>query len=219
MAGQAAVDIDALLEHTLPPRNHPRPLSRAARRQVPPIIASWREPGRFKRWAGSPVAAYRIGLMISYLAMMGVGGAAITYGVAVFDRTTPDGWTTVWGIAVILSGLVAAIGSTRAGASTLEGARPQETRVFNRIELTGAIGLFLSLGTLAALFLVLAYGYHFEEDVVRGFAFTALGIQPAIRLIWLLFSPPKTMTQRDITLRLNDPSTGPTPTASAEKNE
>lgn len=210
------VDIDELLSHTLPPRNHPRPRSRAARRQIPPIIASWREPGRFKRWAASPVAAYRIGLMLSYLAMMSVGAAAIAYGVPLFDRTTPDGWTGAWGVVVIISGLVAAIGSIRAGAGVQAGTSPSETRAFNRIELAGAIGLFLALGTLAAMFLILAYGLDYKEDVIRGFAFTALGVQPAIRLVWLMFSPPASMTQRDVTLRLSS-GTGPTPIASAKK--
>lgn len=204
-----AQDLDGLLSQTLPPRNHPKPHTRAARRQTPAIIASWSKSGRIRRWAASPVAAYRLGLMIGYWAMMLVGGSAITFGIPVFDRTTPDGWTPIWGTIVIISGLVAAVGSLRAGTSVEEGKSLKEVKLFNYIEMAGAIGLFLTLGTLAALLLILAYGYGYSEDATRGAAFVALGVQPAVRLLWLLFSPPKSLAQRNTQLRAN---TGPTPT-------
>ncbi|MEO5921707.1 MAG: hypothetical protein ABIQ01_11265 [Pseudolysinimonas sp.] len=180
-----------------------------ARGEVPPLIAQWKRDlasenaNWFTRWTRSQVASYRLELIMSYLAMMFFGATSIAAGIPIFTFTTPLGWTPIWGAFVIAGGLVAAIGALRAG----EEPQTRVVRVFNRVELGGSIVLFLMLGTYAALLLLIGNGAFddarlasgldpvtVQQNLARvavGAALAALGIRPAIRMVWLLFRPGK----------------------------
>lgn len=175
-AAQISREIDKLLEETLP---RPIPLTPPKRMPRKPIRLSLRE------WAGSQVAAYRVGLLLGYLAMIYFGISAFLADVPTFESTTPEGWTPIWSVAVVLGGLVAAFGSLRAGAEPIT----PKVRRFNRIELTGAITLFLTLGTYAALLLILGYVFGDPGRATVGAGFVALGVHPTIRMFWLIFRP------------------------------
>jgi hypothetical protein len=169
-------DIDTLLENTVPrpaPAHAPTPPARK------PFNLSFRE------WASSQVAAYRVGLLLSYLSMMYFGGTSFYAGIPTFQFTTPEGWTPIWATGVVIGGFVGAIGSLKAGAEPLT----KSVRRFNRTELTGAILLFLTLGTYAAILLTVGYGYGDPGRTSIGSGFVALGVAPAIRMIWLIFRP------------------------------
>lgn len=167
-------ELDALLEQTLTrPAKKDRP-------QPPPRAGTW-----FGRWALSQVAAYRFGLILSYIGMIYFGFSAFSAGIPVFDFTAPQGWTPVWSSIVMIGGLVAAIGSLRAGEEPIT---PTIKR-FNRTELVGSILLFLTLGVYAFIMLYLGYGYGELSRQAIGAGFVALGIHPSIRMIWLIFRP------------------------------
>jgi len=144
-----------------------------------PLSISMRE------WASSQVSAYRVGLVLSYLVMMYFGTSAFIAGIPVFTFTTPEGWTPIWATVVVVAGFVAGVGAIRAGAEPVT----REVRIFNRIELTGAILLFLTLGTYAALLLIISYGYGDLARASIGAGFVALGINPTVRMLWLIFRP------------------------------
>lgn len=168
--------IDASLEHSFT-----RPAS------VKPPTPPTRKPLglSFKEWAGSQVAAYRIGLVLGYLAMMYFGGQAFYAGIPTFTFTTPEGFTPIWATAVVLGGLIGAIGGIRAGTEPTT----KQVRVFNGIELTGSILLFLTLGTYAAVLLVIGYGYGDAARSSIGAGFVALGVPHFIRMLWLILRP------------------------------
>ena len=178
--------LEKLLEETVPPVTARR-LRR--RRKTPPLIAAWAEQegsgGLFKRWARGQVAAYRIGLVVGYLAMIYFGMSAFVAGVPTFEITTPRGWVPIWSMIVVVGGLVAAIGAIKAGTEPVT----REVRVFNRIELGGAIALFLTLGTYAVYLLVLGYLFSSADRAATGAGFMALGVHPAVRMVWLIFRP------------------------------
>lgn len=192
-----AGDIEALLEETVPPQGLRKGRRKRSRLEKPALIAQWEQERRdaaprgwFKRWASSQVAGYRLELIIGYLTVMFFGGSAIAAGIPVFSFTTPAGWTPIWGSVVVVAGLVAAVGALRAG----EEPQTKLIRVFNRIELGGAIGLFLTLGAYATILLLVGYGVFGPGDVNRvagGAGFTALAAHPAIRMVWLIFRPGK----------------------------
>jgi len=94
---------------------------------------------------------------------------------------------------VILGGLVAAIGAVRAGDDPVR----RDVRVFNWIELIGSILLFLTIGGYATVLLILGYGFGDDGQVAIGSGFVALGIHPAIRMVWLIFRPSKAASERD----------------------
>lgn len=169
-------DIDVLLGETRPRQLPVRPPSKYPRK---PILSS------IKTWASSQVAAYRVGLVLSYVAMMYFGASALMAGVPAFDVTTPEGWTPIWSSVVILGGMIGAVGSLRAGAEPIT----REVKIFNAIETTGAIMLFLALGTYAAVLLILGFGYSSPGRVSGGAGFIALGINPTVRMLWLTFRP------------------------------
>ncbi|HOY83536.1 MAG TPA: hypothetical protein PLB92_15485, partial [Rhodoglobus sp.] len=130
-----------------------------------PLSISMRE------WASSQVSAYRVGLVLSYLVMMYFGASAFIAGIPVFTFTTPEGWTPIWATVVVVAGFVAGVGAIRAGAEPVT----REVRIFNRIELTGAILLFLALGTYAVLLLIISYGFGDLARASIGAGFVALG--------------------------------------------
>lgn len=168
-------DLDALLLQTLP------------RASVPPPSGGPRKPLTLslKEWASSQVSAYRVGLVLGYITMMYFGMSAFVAGVPTFEFTTPQGWTPIWSTIVIFGGLIAAIGAIRAGSEPVT----REVKIFNRIELTGAVMLFITLGTYAAILLILSYGYSDPARASVGAGFVALGIHPTIRMLWLIFRP------------------------------
>jgi len=168
--------IDRILEQTF---SRPKSLKPPKKMPRKPIKLSLRE------WAGSQVAAYRIGLLLGYLAMIYFGTSAFLADMPTFRITAPEGWTPVWATVVVFGGLIAAIGSIKAGAEPIT----KEVRRFNRIELTGAVMLFLTLGTYATLLLILGYGYGDAGRASIGAGFVALGVHPTIRMFWLIFRP------------------------------
>lgn len=170
-------DLDELLSRTASTR------PRSAKRPTPIT----RKPLRltFREWAGSQVAAYRVGLVLGYVAMMYFGGQAFYAGIPTFTFTTPEGWTPVWSFAVVIGGFVAAIGSTRAGSEPVT----KTIRTYNAIELSGAILLFLTLGTYAVILLFVGYGYGDPGRQSIGAGFVALGIPATVRMFWLFLRP------------------------------
>lgn len=173
-------DLDELLGQTL------RPLRRQHVR--PPAIPRTPLPLWFRAWASSQVSAYRLGLVLVYLGIMYFGASAFAAGIPAFEFTTPGNWwTPMWAVIVVLGGCVAAIGAVKAGADPVT----KQVRVFNRIELGGAIAVFLTLGTYAAVLLVLGYWFGDSSRVAVGAGFVALGIHPAVRMFWLIFRPSK----------------------------
>ena len=117
--------------------------------------------------------------------MIYFGASALIAGIPTFEFTTPMGWTPVWATAVILGGLIGGLGSIRAGSEPVTRA----VRVYNRIELAGAILLFLTLGTYATLLLIIGYGFGDAGRASIGAGFIALGMHPTVRMIWLIFRP------------------------------
>jgi hypothetical protein len=169
-------DIDKMLSID-PPR--PRPARAPSRSMRKPLIFS------LKEWASSQVSAYRVGLVMGYIAMMYYGTSAFIAGVPVFIFTAPQWWTPVWSLTVIAGGLVAGIGAIRAGAEPVT----REVKIYNRIELVGSIMLFITLGSYAVLLLIIGYGYGDAGRASVGAGFVALGIHPAVRMLWLIFRP------------------------------
>lgn len=182
MTSKTNTDLDVLLEQT---------------QQRPPSV---RPPGKvpprpfavgFRDWAGSQVAAYRIGLVLGYLAMVFFGVSAFIAGIPVFEFTTPnpESWTPIWATLVALGGFVGSIGAIRAGSEPVT----KEVKVFNRVELTGAIMLFVPLFIYAGVLLAVGYGIgtgvHDSGRISVGAGFFALGVHPTIRMLWLVFRP------------------------------
>lgn len=169
-------DIDRVLENT-----RPRPKSAA-----PPTSLRVRPAVSFlKQWASSQVAAYRAGLVLNYLALIFFGASAFGAGIPVFVFTTPDGWTPIWSMAVVLGALVGAVGALKAGTEPVT----REIRAFNRIELVGSVILFLTLGTYACVLLIVGYGFGDLGRISSGAGYIALGVNPAVRMVWLIFRP------------------------------
>lgn len=169
-------DIDQILENTIP---RPKSAKPPARPRGKPLGVSLRA------WASSQVAAYRVGLVMGYVVMMYFGTSAFIAGIPVFEFTTPEGWTPVWAGAVTVGGLIAGIGAIKAGTEPLT----REIRVFNRIELVGAILLFLTLFTYAFILLLIGYQYGDAGRASVGAGFVALGVHPTVRMLWLIFRP------------------------------
>jgi len=167
-------ELEALLEQTW------RRPTRRDRPKPPPRSQTW-----FGRWALSQVAAYRYGLVLTYVGMIYFGASAFAAGIPVFDITAPHGWTPVWSSVVMVGGFIAAIGSLRAGEEPIT----KVIKRFNRTELVGSIMLFLTLGTYAFVMLYLGYGHADISRQAVGAGFVALGIHPTIRMIWLIFRP------------------------------
>lgn len=133
-----------------------------------------RRPTRFEQWAWSPIAAYRLGLTLSYSAMVYFGVQAFIAGVPAFTIAAPQGWTPIWASVLVLGGITAAIGSA------------SDSKLFERIETAGAWALFLTLATYAVTLLVLAYGTGDNSRAAVGAGFIALGVMPLVRLLWLM---------------------------------
>lgn len=170
--------MDPLLEATAP---HPAPhLHRSARARARELAraargeAMSRRWALFERWALSQVYAYRVGLTAGYVATVYFGLSALVAGVPAFDLAAPEGWTPIWGTLLIVGGVVAAAGSL------------SDSKRFRRVELIGAVFLFLTLGGYAGTLLWLAYGTGDTARAAAGAGFVALGIHPLVRLAWLL---------------------------------
>lgn len=133
-----------------------------------------RTPTRFERWAWSPISAYRLGLTLSYVATVYFGVSAFIAGVPAFDIAAPQGWTPIWASILVLGGMTASIGSAAS------------TKLFERIETVGAWTLFITLSTYSVTLLVLAYGQGDAGRAAVGAGFAALGVQPFVRLLWLM---------------------------------
>lgn len=133
-----------------------------------------RRPTRFERWAWSPISAYRVGLSVGYVAMVYFGIQAFLAGVPAFVIAAPLWWTPIWAGILVLGGIVAAVGSV--GSS----------RLFEIVETVGASALFITLATYAITLLVLAYGAGDINRAAVGAGFAALGVQPFVRLLWLM---------------------------------
>ncbi len=133
-----------------------------------------RRPTRFERWAWSPISAYRLGLTLGYVAMVYFGAQSFFAGVPAFTIAAPEGWTPIWASILTLGGIVAAIGSAAS------------SKAFERVETVGAWVLLLTLGTYAFTLLVLAYGIGDQTRAAAGAGFVALGVQPLVRLLWLM---------------------------------
>jgi hypothetical protein len=143
------------------------------------------EQSWFIRWARSQVAAYRLGMVLMYLAIIYFGGTSFSFGVPLWEIAAPAGWSKLWSAVVMIGGMIAAVGATRAGHEPLT----QTIRIFNRVELVGAIMLFLALSSYSGS--LLYYGYFLSDDAraTVGSGFLALGIHPATRMAWLLLYP------------------------------
>jgi hypothetical protein len=177
LRSQSNIELDKLLERTGPrPASIPKP-KRVSRRK--PFTVSLQE------WAGSQVAAYRVGLLLGYAAMIYFGASALVAGIPSFQFTTPEGFTPIWSVGVVLGGFIAAVGSLKAGSEPMT----KDVIRFNRIELTGAILLFLTLGTYAVILLILGYRFGDNGRASIGAGFVALGVHPTIRMFWLFFRP------------------------------
>lgn len=133
-----------------------------------------RLPTRFERWAWSPISAYRLGLTLGYVAMVYFGVQSFIAGVPAFTIAAPQGWTPIWASALIAGGVAAAIGSAAS------------SKRFERIETVGAWILLLTLGTYALTLLWIAYGIGDQSRAAVGSGFIALGVQPLVRLLWLM---------------------------------
>ena len=133
-----------------------------------------RQPTRFERWAWSPISAYRLGLTLGYVAMVYFGVQSFIAGVPAFAIAAPEGWTPVWALILIGGGVAAAIGSAAS------------SKVFERVETVGAWILMLTLGTYALTLLWIAYGIGDQSRAAVGAGFIALGVQPLVRLLWLM---------------------------------
>jgi energy-converting hydrogenase Eha subunit E len=161
-----------------------------AHRKKPALLKKWEaeevmEQSWFIRWARSQVAAYRIGMVLMYLAIIYFGGTSFSFGVPLWEIAAPIGWSKIWAAVVMVGGLVAAIGATRAGDEPLT----QTIRVFNRVELVGAVLLFLALSSYSMSLLYYGYLLHDDARATVGSGFFALGIHPAARMTWLLLRP------------------------------
>lgn len=168
--------LDRLLENTVQRKPSAPAPTKVARRPFALILHAW---------ASSQVAAYRVGLVLGYAAMMFFGSTAYYAGIPTFTFTTPEGWTPIWATAVVIGAFVASVGSLRAGAEPAT----KEVRLFNRIELSGAILLFLTLGTYAGVLLIVGYGFSDPSRMSSGSGFLALGVPPTVRMLWLIFHP------------------------------
>jgi hypothetical protein len=133
-----------------------------------------RQVSRFERWAWSPITAFRIGLTLGYIGAVYFGISAFIAGVPAFVITAPYGWTPVWAALLVLGGVVAVFGSL------------SDSRRFRNVELAGAWALFLTLGVYSAVLLALAYGTADANRAAVGAGFVALGIQPGVRMLWLM---------------------------------
>lgn len=136
-----------------------------------------RAPSRFEVWAWSPIVAFRIGLTLGYAAMVYFGVSGFIAGVPAFTLTAPDSWTPIWSGVLVLGGVLGAFGSIG------------DTMRLRMIELAGSWLLFLTVGSYAAILLILAYGVIGEPDLDRatgGAGLLALGVQPFVRMLWLM---------------------------------
>lgn len=132
-----------------------------------------RKLSKFEVWAWSPVISFQIGLTAAYLAMIYFGLSAAFAQVPAFRHTAPDGWTIYWAIALVLGGMLAALGSI------------SRVKVFEVLELLGSLLITLTVGSYAAVVLFLAYGYGDVDRASSGAGFVALVVPILVRMLWL----------------------------------
>lgn len=138
------------------------------------IVRPRRELSRFELWAWSPITAYRIGLTLSYAAGVYFGVSALIAGVPAFEIAAPPGWTPIWATLVVVASALATVGSIN------------DRKWSRRLELAGAWTLFLTLAGYATVLLILAYADGDTARAAVGAGFVALGVQPGVRMLWLM---------------------------------
>lgn len=133
-----------------------------------------RQLTRFELWAWSPILAFRFGLALGYLAMIYFGVSAFIAGIPAFELTAPTGWTPIWATVVTIGAMLGAIGSI------------SDRHIFRRLELAGAWSLFITVGIYAVVLLLLAYGAGDAGRAAVGAVLVAVGVAPAVRMVWLM---------------------------------
>ena len=143
---------------------------------VPPFHRSavLRPPSKFELWAWSPVHAYRISLTVLYVGSTYFGVSAAVAGIPVFLITAPSWWLPWWAGGLILGSIVASFGSIK------------DTPKFLITELTGALLLFLTIGSYALVLLFTAYIGGDPNRAAVGSGLLVLGALPGMRLLWLI---------------------------------
>jgi len=140
----------------------------------PKLKRAPRKPSALERWAWSPITAFRIGLTLTYIGAIYFGTSAFIAGVPAFVIAAPDGWTPLWAGVLVIAAVLAAIGSAA------------DTKPFRLMELIGSWALFISLGVYAIVLLFIAYHDGDATRAAVGAGFVALGIQPGVRMLWLM---------------------------------
>ena len=140
----------------------------------PKLKRSPRSPSALERWAWSPITAFRIGLTLTYIGALYFGVSAFIAGVPAFLQAAPDGWTPPWAAVLSLSSILAAVGSAA------------DSKPFRLMELIGSWALFICLGVYAIVLLFIAYHDGDATRAAVGAGFVALGIQPGVRMLWLM---------------------------------
>jgi hypothetical protein len=166
----------AVLEDTVPPRR----MRAAARRAA--VRRARQEPHPAWAWAWGSILAFRITLTLYYAFLVYFGGAAFTAGLPAFRDTAPPWWETCVAIAVTVGGVLATIGSVRAGGDP--GRRA--LGVFEVLEMVGTLLVFVFLFSYAGVLHVLAYVAGDVDRIAAAAGYTGL-ITPAVgRLMWLV---------------------------------
>lgn len=145
-----------------------------------------RPPSRVEVWAKSPIVAYRMGLTGTYALTIYFGISGLIAGIPAFDLTAPDGYVSVWAALVIVGAIVATIGSIHSEAPLNPDGPTSLQKVFRNIELTGAWLLAITIGSYAAVLLVLAYSGGDADLAAAGAGFIVLGSTPFWRMVWLM---------------------------------
>lgn len=158
--------MDPLLEDTEQHGPRRRPGALAPR---PPRRRSWLE-----RWLFFEVPAYRLGLLLGYGFAVYVGISAIIAGVPAFAEAAPDGWTPIWGWAIIAAAPVALVGLAR------------DSPTFRKIELGPAVVIAAAMSVYACTVLFLAYEVGDNLRVVSGAALAGFASHFVVRMLFLI---------------------------------
>ena len=128
---------------------------------------------RFALWAWSPIISFQVGLTAGYVALVWFGVSSLIAAPPVFERTTPDGYSWIWAIALLLGAATAAFGSIDR--------RP----FFENLERIGASAVSLTVGSYTAIVTWIAFGEGDASRVAGAAGFTALAVPLIIRTMWL----------------------------------
>jgi hypothetical protein len=133
-----------------------------------------RRRSRFETWAWTEVPAYRLALLLGYSFAMYFGISSLIAGVPAFENTSPNWWTIVWAIVIILCGPVGIFGILH------------ESLRFYKIELVSAAALALCMTSYSGSVLFLAYGAGDPARAAAGSGFAWLTSGLVIRMLWLV---------------------------------